>query len=88
MGGPDHRLRPELPDLHYLTMAMGWMRAAHLRGVSYAMQGSNTMWSATAIIDDDRQRAALVACNDGRNRVLNRSVGLAGQLLSHPETNR
>lgn len=35
-----------------------------------------------------RQRAALVACNDGRNRVLNKSVGLAAQLLSRPETNR
>ena len=81
------RLVP-VPDRYYLTMATGWMRAVHLRGVSYAMQGSNTMWSATAIIDDDRQRAALVACNDGRNRVLNRSVGLAAQLLSRPETNR
>ena len=80
------RLLP-MPDRYYLTMAMGWMRAAHLRGVSYAMQGSNTMWSATAIIDDDRRRAALVACNDGRSRVLNRSVGLASQLLSRPETN-
>ena len=49
------RLLP-MPDRYYLTMAMGWMRAAHLRGVSYAMQGSNTMWSATAIIDDDRRR--------------------------------
>ena len=81
------RLLP-MPDRYYLTMAMGWMRATHLRGVSYAMQGSNTMWSATAIIDDDRQRAALVACNDGRNRVLNRSVQLAAQLLACPETNR
>ena len=81
------RLLP-MPDRYYLTMAMGWMRAAHLRGVSYAMQGSNTMWSATAIIGDDRQRAALVACNDGRNRVLNRSAALAAQLLSRPETSR
>ena len=82
----DHLL--PMPDRYYLTMAMGWMRATHLSGVSYAMQGSNTMWSATAIIDDDRQRAALVACNDGRNRVLNRSVRLAAQLLACPETNR
>ena len=32
--------------------------------------------------------AAVFACNDGRNRVLNKSVGLAAQLLSRPETNR
>ena len=81
------RLLPR-PDRYYLTMAMGWMRAAHLRGVSYAMQGSNTLWSTTAVIDDDRQRAALVACNDGRNRVLNRSVGLAARLLSRLERDR
>ena len=33
------RLLP-MPDRYYLTMAMGWMRATHRRGVSYAMQGS------------------------------------------------
>ena len=32
--------------------------------------------------------AALVVCNDGRNRVLNRSAALAAKLLSRPETSR
>ena len=62
-------------------MAMGWRRTDSLPGVGYAMQGSNTMWSATALIDDERRRAAVVACNDGRSRVLNSSARLAASLL-------
>ena len=63
-------------------MAMGWRGIGSLPGVEYAMQGSNTMWSATALIDDQRRRAVLLACNDGRNRVLNSSVRLAASLLT------
>ena len=63
-------------------MAMGWRGIGSLPGVGYAMQGSNTMWSATALIDNERQRAVLVACNDGRNRVLNNSARLAASLLT------
>ena len=65
-------------------MAMGWRGIGTLPGVGYAMQGSNTMWSATAFIDDERRRAVLVACNDGRNRVLNGSARLAASLLTDP----
>lgn len=63
-------------------MAMGWRGIGSLPGVGYAMQGSNTMWSATAFLGDQRRRAVLVACNDGRNRVLNSSARLAATLLT------
>lgn len=66
-------------------MAMGWRRTGSTPGVGYAMQGSNTMWSATALIDDQRRRAVLVACNDGRNRVLNSSARLAASLLTEAQ---
>lgn len=66
-------------------MAMGWRRTGSMPGVGYAMQGSNTMWSATAVIDDERRRAALVACNDGRSRVLNNSARLAATLLAESQ---
>ena len=59
-------------------MAMG---TAVLPGVGYVMQGSNTMWSTAALIDNDRSRAALVASNDGRNRVLRATGQLAASLL-------
>ena len=63
-------------------MAMGWRGIGSMPGVRYAMQGSNTMWSATALVDDQRRRAVLLACNDGRNRVLNSSARLAVSLLT------
>lgn len=63
-------------------MAMGWRGIGSLPGVRYAMQGSNTMWSATALVDDQRRRAVLLACNDGRNRVLDGSARLAASLLT------
>ncbi len=62
-------------------MAMAWSRTRVLPGVGYAMQGSNTMWSTAALIDSNRRRAVLVACNDGRNRVLNGTARLAARLL-------
>lgn len=63
-------------------MAMGWRRTGSIPGVGYGMQGSNTMWSTAALIDDDRRRAALVACNDGRSRVLSGTARLAASLLA------
>ena len=76
----DHVLSTPYGGKH--GMAMGWRGIGSLPGVGYAMQGSNTMWSATALIDDQRRRAALVACNDGRSRVLNNSARLAASLLT------
>ena len=63
-------------------MAMGWMQSPRSLGVSYFMQGSNTLWSATSMLALDRKRCVLVACNDGRSRILNRSVPLALHLLT------
>ena len=62
-------------------MTMGWLRTRTLPGAAYVMQGSNTMWSTAAIIDSNRQRAVLVACNDGRSRVLSGTARLAARLL-------
>lgn len=66
-------------------MAMGWRGTGSIPGVGYAMQGSNTMWSATALIDDERRHAALLACNDGRSRVLSSSARLAASLLAEAQ---
>lgn len=68
-------------------MTMGWTRTAVLPGVGYVMQGSNTMWSTAALIDNDRRHAALVACNDGRNRVLHGTARLAARLLATSAAN-
>ena len=45
------------------------------------MQGSNTMWASAALLDQKRERAALVVGNDGRRRVLNRTLRLATDLF-------
>ena len=62
-------------------MAMGWAPAAGLSGVSYGMQGSNTLWAATALIDSKFERTALVVANDGRSRVLSGSAQVAASIL-------
>ena len=62
-------------------MAMGWIQSPRSLGVSYHMQGSNTLWSATSMLSLDRKRSVLVVCNDGRSKVLNRCVPLALQLF-------
>ena len=61
-------------------IAMGWASGERL-GVSHAMQGSNTMWAATALMDRDSARTCMVVVNDGRTRVLATSAQLAGRLL-------
>lgn len=60
-------------------MGMGWGRDRDGRP---GVQGSNTLWSATALMSRDRSRTALVVANDGRTRVLTASVSLARQLLA------
>ncbi len=62
------------------SMSMGWATGEGL-GATHAMQGSNTMWAATAVMDRDAQLTALVVSNDGRTRVLTTSAKLAGSLL-------
>lgn len=81
-------LRPETIE-HLLTpvaaghtsAAMGWMPADRIAAHSYAMQGSNTLWSAVAGLDSDRSRGVVVVANDGRTRVLRATLHLALQLL-------
>lgn len=62
-------------------MAMGWASAGNLDGASYGMQGSNTLWAATAIIDADLERTAMVIANDGRTRLLREAAQLAASML-------
>jgi hypothetical protein len=62
-------------------MAMGWAPATQLDGVRLAMQGSNTMWSAAALMAADGERTALVVANDGRTRILTDTAMLAHRLL-------
>ncbi|MCE2527108.1 MAG: serine hydrolase [Actinomycetia bacterium] len=63
------------------SMAMGWMQPIPSMGIPYVMQGSNTLWTATSILTLDRRKSVLIVCNDGRARILNRSVPLAVFLL-------
>ena len=62
-------------------MSMGWIKPPYLRGTSYSMQGSNTMWAAAALLDHDRERAALVVANDGRRRALDQTLQFATHLF-------
>jgi D-alanyl-D-alanine carboxypeptidase len=62
-------------------MAMGWAAPKGLSGVALGMQGSNTAWVATAMIDTDRSRMTLVITNDGRTSMLRTTALLAAELL-------
>jgi CubicO group peptidase (beta-lactamase class C family) len=62
-------------------MAMGWAPVRSLSEASYGMQGSNTMWAATALIDIHSDRTAMVVANDGRTRLLHGSAQLAASML-------
>ena len=87
IGGGD-LLRPDTIE-HLLAqppgrgtrMSMGWIKPPYLRGTSYSMQGSNTMWAAAALLDHDRERAALVVANDGRRRALDQTLQFATHLF-------
>ncbi len=65
-------------------MLKGWARA-DLPGVALGIQGSNTLWAAAALLSEARDRLSLVACNDGRTRVLMKSALLASDLLALPK---
>ena len=62
------------------SMAMGWGNGSAVGG-SIAMQGSNTMNSATAVINANQDEALLVVANDGRDSVLEMSAELARAAL-------
>lgn len=64
-------------------MAMGWAASPkQMPGASVAMQGSNTFWAATGLLDTDRRRAVLLVTNDGRTRVLLGSASATHDLLA------
>lgn len=63
---------------------MGWWvpsRGPLRDRIAYAQQGSNARWLATAVVSRDRSAAVLVTCNDGRTRMLSRTLRLATDLL-------
>jgi len=74
----------ELPTGEPKAMAMGFVSGETLGG-SYGMQGSNTLWAATALLDHSMKRAALVVANDGRITIVQRTAMLAQQLLNLTE---
>ena len=61
--------------------AYGWAPAHALDGVSFGQQGSNASWVATALLDERRERSAMVVCNEGSARLLKHTPGLAARLL-------
>lgn len=63
-----------------VPQGMGW-GCARIEGVSFGHQGSNTAWVATALLSEDRARAAIVAVNDGRTKLLRSTAHLAAALL-------
>jgi len=69
-----------VPDNESARMSMGW-GPVDMEGLSYAAQGSNMLWSATTLMDNERRRIAIVVCNDGRTTVLEKSFSLAQRLM-------
>lgn len=76
----DHLLH--IPEGKGTRMAMGWAKVEGMKGVSFGMQGSNTLWSAAVLMNDERTRISLVVCNDGRTRILSQTPLLAAKFLS------
>ncbi len=62
-------------------MAMGWAPTKSPEIAPFGQQGSNTMWAATALMNPERTRTAMVVTNDGRTRVLLTQAQLAQVLL-------
>lgn len=63
------------------AFAMGWAPGPAGSNVSVGQQGSNTMWVATALLNNDYSRAAMVVCNDGRTRLIPTTGQLAMAIL-------
>jgi len=66
-------------------MSMGWAVAPARSGGSFAQQGSNTYWVATAMMDRSRERTTMIVCNEGRARLLRKTPHLALRLLADTE---
>jgi CubicO group peptidase (beta-lactamase class C family) len=82
-------VRPETID-RLLTVApgrgqrqaLGWAPARGLEGVALGQQGSNLLWVATALMDDARERTAMVVSNAGSARLLRQTARLAAAVLT------
>ena len=61
--------------------AMGWASTAQIPGVSLGHQGSNTLWSATALLGSELDRAAFIVWNDGRSDLRPKGPQVASALL-------
>ncbi len=70
-----------VPSEHRTNQAMGWAPGPPKSNIALGQQGSNTMWIATALINRDHTKTALVVCNDGRTRLIPGSGRLATSLL-------
>jgi CubicO group peptidase (beta-lactamase class C family) len=67
-----------------ITERMGWWVPSGGRlaqTIAFGQQGSNTRWTACAVVAADRSTAALVVCNDGRTRLLTSTLRLGVDLL-------
>jgi hypothetical protein len=62
--------------------AFGWAPAQGLDAGLLGQQGSNTFWVATALMGRDRDRTAMVVCNEGSARLLKQTPRLAAELLA------
>jgi len=69
----------EIPAEDPHAIAMGWGSAGP--NGSVAMQGSNTMWSATVFLKNDTTLASMIVANDGRTSVLRKQALAAIGLL-------
>ncbi|MBX2880580.1 MAG: serine hydrolase [Granulosicoccus sp.] len=72
----------EAPPDYFMTRGMGRVDSPI---ASFAVQGSNTMWVATAMFSKERDRISLIACNDGRSRLLSNTAQFAMRLLELPD---
>ncbi len=61
-------------------MAKGIARTG-LPDVEFGMQGSNTAWAASVLINTERNKIAFVICNDGRSSMLKATSQFALQIL-------
>ena len=70
------------PSSQRPAMSMGWAHVKLGGRALIAMQGSNTLWGATAVMDYSRRCMVLITCNDGRSRVLRAQLRVSAQLCA------
>lgn len=63
--------------------ALGWAPVHGVDAVSHGQQGSNTVWNAAALLEESRERTAMVVCNDGRAKLVRQLPTLALSVLAN-----